>query len=240
MKSFHDKNETGIVEYADQYTSSALMRRVFAWMSVALGISALTAWLFASSNLTMMLFSENGMSPLGWIAILCPFIMVLAMSFGLEKMSAKTLGILFIVYSILMGISLSFIFLAYSGSTIVTCFLISGGMFAVMAVAGAVTELDLSRFGSILFMALLGLIIASVVNLFMHSSRMDWIISIFGVLVFTGLTAYDVNSIKRMGTYIDEGSETASKIGIYCALSLYLDFINLFLYILRILGRSRQ
>lgn len=240
MKSFHDNNELSVTQYTDSYTSSTLMRHVFLWMAAALGISAVTAWLFAASNLTRLLFTENGLGLFGYIVMLCPLLMVIAMSWGLEKMSTGTLGILFILYSILMGISLSFIFLAYSSSTIVTCFVISAGMFAAMAIAGAVTQMDLSKFGSILLMALVGLVIASLANLFMHSSRMDWIISIVGVLVFSGLTAYDVNSIKRMGYYIDEGSETASKISIYCALSLYLDFINLFLYILRIFSRSER
>lgn len=242
METFHNNEKEFISTstYLEGDTTSSLMRRVFTWMFVALVTSGITAWLFASSGLVGMLFSENGLSLFGWVAMLCPFIMVLAMSFGLEKMSTGTLTLLFFVYAVLMGISLSFIFLTYSGTTIATTFLITSGMFAAMAVAGAVTNMDLSKFGSILFMALIGLIIASLVNLFMHSSRLDWILSIAGVLIFTGLTAYDVNAIKRMSLYIDEGSETAAKVSIYCALSLYLDFINLFLYVLRLFGRSRD
>ena len=242
MESFHskDRNLSEIPAYADNITTSSLMRRVFLWMFVALGITAITASYFANSGMFTLLFNENGLSGLGWVAMLCPFVMVIAMNLGLEKMKTSTLTVLFIVYSILMGISLSFIFFTYSGSTIATTFIITAGMFAAMAIAGAVTNMDLTRFGSILFMALIGLIIATLVNMFMHSARLDWITSIAGVLIFTGLTAYDVNSIKRMSAYIDEGSETAAKMGIYCALSLYLDFINLFLYILRIFSRSNR
>ena len=239
LAPFHQKEQepfTGTIIAED---ASALMRSVFTWMFVALGITALTAWLFASSGLIRLLYTETGMSGLGWIVTLSPFAMVIAMSIGLNKMRASTLTLLFIVYSVLMGMSLSYIFLLYTGSTITTAFLVAAGMFAAMAIAGYVTQMDLSRFGSILFMALIGLIIASVVCLFTHSTRAEWIICILGVILFAGLTAWDVNNIRRMSTYIEADSETARKMGVYCALSLYLDFINLFLYLLRLFARNK-
>lgn len=235
---FHDRENSlqpGVIIAED---ASLLMRKVFTWMFVALGITALTAWFFASSGMIRLLYTETGMSGLGWIVMFSPFIMILAMSIGLNKMSTSTLTLLFVVYSILMGMSLSYIFLLYSGATLTKTFLITSGMFGAMAIAGYTTNLDLSRFGSILFMALIGLVLASVVCLFTHSTRAEWIISIFGVLIFAGLTAWDVNSIRRMSSYIGAESESIRKMAIYCALSLYLDFINLFLYLLRFFGRN--
>ena len=240
LAPFHQKEQepfTGTIIAED---ASALMRSVFTWMFVALGITAMTAWLFAHSGLIRLLYTETGMSGLGWIVTLSPFVMVIAMSIGLHKMRASTLTLLFVTYAVLMGMSLSYIFLLYTGSTITKAFVVASGMFAAMAIAGYVTKMDLSRFGSILFMALIGLIIASVVCLFTHSTRAEWIISILGVIIFAGLTAWDVNNIRRMSAYIEADSETARKMGVYCALSLYLDFINLFLYLLRLFARSND
>ncbi len=237
---FHSDNERTINAPVIAESASTLMRHVFAWMFAALSITAVTAWFFARSGMISLLYTETGMSGLGWIVMLSPFVMVIAMSMGLNKMSSTTLSLLLIIYSILMGMSMSYIFLAYTGAVISNTFLITAGMFGAMAIAGYVTRMDLSRLGSILFMALIGLIIASIVCLFTHSSRAEWIISILSVIVFSGLTAWDVNSIRNMSTYIDSGSETARKMAVYGALSLYLDFINLFLSLLRIFGRSND
>lgn len=235
---FHNKESQIMPRTIVAESASTLMRKVFSWMFIALGITALTAWFFANSGMITLLYTETGMSGLGWIVLLCPFVMILAMSIGLHKMSTFTITLLFILYSVLMGMSLSYIFILYSGATITKTFLITSGMFGAMAIAGYTTQLDLSRFGSILFMGLIGLIIASVVCMFTHSTRAEWIISIFGVLIFAGLTAWDVNNIRRMSSYIDEGMEDFRKMAIYCALSLYLDFINIFLYLLRFFGRN--
>lgn len=235
---FHDKANGTMTGTVIAESASTLVRKVFTWMFVALGITALTAWFFAGSGMIRLLYTETGMSGLGWIVTLCPFIMIIAMSLGLHKMSTSTLTLLFVFYSVLMGMSLSYIFLLYSGSSLTKTFLITSGMFGAMAIAGYTTQMDLSRFGSILFMALIGLIIASIVCLATHSTRAEWIVSIFGVLIFAGLTAWDVNNIRRMSCYIDEGMEDFRKMAIYCALSLYLDFINLFLYLLRFFGRN--
>jgi hypothetical protein len=147
--------------------------------------------------------------------------------------------LIFVVYSILMGASLSFIFLAFTGASIAKTFVITSGMFGVMAVVGYTTKTDLTKFGSIMFMGLIGLIIASVVNMFMQSDTMDYIISFIGVLVFTGLTAYDVQALKRIGAGATAETESTRKLTIMGALKLYLDFINLFLFLLRFFGDRR-
>lgn len=238
LTPFHS-HEDSMAAPVFEESASLLMRNVFTWMFVALGITAATAWLFAQSGLYMLMYTETGLSGFGWLVMFCPFVMVIAMSIGLHKMKTSTLILLFILYSFLMGISLSSIFLVYSGANITTCFLIAAGMFGAMALAGYVTRMDLSRFGSILFMALIGLVIASLVSVFTHSTRFDWFISIGGVIIFAGLTAWDVNSIRRMSAYMEADSDTARKVAVFCALSLYLDFINLFLFLLRLFGRSK-
>jgi FtsH-binding integral membrane protein len=212
---------------------------VFMWMFLAMAITAATAWLFASSpNLMMMLINpETGsMSIGGWIAMLAPLGLVMWMSAGFQRMSASTMVLVFVGYSVLMGVSLSFIFLAYTGASIAKTFLITSGMFGTMAVLGYTTKTDLTKFGSIMFMGLIGIIIASVVNMFMHSSTLDYIISFGGVLIFTGLTAYDVQKLKRIGSQVTQSDEMGRKLTIMGALTLYLDFINLFLFLLRFFG----
>lgn len=223
--------------------SNSFVSNVFMWMFGALGITALTAYLFGTdTSLIMMMFSERAdgtvlMNLLGWIVMLAPFIMVLVMSMGVAKMKASTMVILFIVYSVLMGMSLSFIFLAFTSASIFKTFIITAGMFGIMAVVGYTTKTDLTKLGSILIMALMGIIIATIVNMFMGSESLDYIISIAGVIIFTGLTAYDVQKIKQIGMTGVENNDTMTKISIFAALSLYLDFINLFLYLLRVFGK---
>jgi FtsH-binding integral membrane protein len=227
---------------SDATLSRVFMTRVFSWMFLALTLSAVTAVLFAGSQslMRMLINSEGtGFSIFGWIVTFAPFGFVLLLSFGFNKLSAPLMMIVFIIYSILMGMSLSFIFLIYSLGSIAITFGIAAGMFGVMAVAGYVTKTDLTKFGSLLMMALIGIIIASIVNLFMNSNTMGYIISIVGVLVFTGLTAYDVQKLKRIGSGIANEKTLATKLSIMGALSLYLDFINLFLFLLRLLGSRK-
>jgi FtsH-binding integral membrane protein len=215
---------------------------VFMWMFLALGITAATSWLFASSpNLMSTLINPEteSMSIMGWIAMLAPFGLVLWMSAGFQRMSASTMVLVFVAYSVLMGVSLSFIFLAYTGASIATTFLITSGMFGFMAILGYTTKTDLTKFGSIMIMGLVGIIIASIVNMFMGSSTLDLMISIGGVLIFTGLTAYDVQKLKRIGSQINTENETTRKMTIMGALTLYLDFINLFLFLLRFFGNRK-
>ncbi len=215
---------------------------VFMWMFLALGITAATAWLFATTpSLISMLYNSEtgGMSITGWIVMLAPLGLVLLMSARINRLSASTMVLVFIVFSLLMGASLSFIFLTYTGASIAKTFVITSAMFGSMAVLGYTTKTDLSKFGSIMFMGLIGIIIASVVNMFMRSEMMDYIISFIGVLVFTGLTAYDVQKLKRIGSQVDAETESARKLTIMGALTLYLDFINLFLFLLRFFGNRR-
>jgi len=229
-------NKTTTLPVAKTYLSG-----VFGWMFLALSITAVTSWLFASSPqlLSMMYNAQGGMTIYGWIVMLAPLGFVIWMSARFNRMSASTLALLFVIYSVLMGMSLSFIFLAYTGTSIATTFLITAGMFGVMAITGYTTKTDLTKFGSIMFMGLIGIIIAMVVNMFMHSSGMDYIISFLGVLIFTGLTAYDVQKLKRIGAGMVEGAEGTRKMTIMGALTLYLDFINLFLFLLRFFGNRR-
>lgn len=235
------------IEYQDstRVLSKSFVANVFMWMFAALGITALTAyWFGTDQSLIMMMFSEHAdgtvsMNILGWIVMLSPLAIVLIMSFAAEKMKASTMVILYMIYSVLMGMSLSFIFLVYAQASIFKTFIITAGMFGLMAVLGYTTKTDLTKFGSIMLMGLFGIIIASLVNMFMGSERLDYIISIIGVVIFTGLTAYDVQKIKNIGMAGVENNDTMTKISIYAALSLYLDFINLFLYLLRFFGKQK-
>jgi len=229
----------------DQYESVSVSRTfvasVFSWMFAALAITAIFAYYFSTSEtfLNLMFTSSAGrvgMSTLGWVIMFAPLGFVLLMSFGYNRLSGTALTLLFIIYSIIMGMSLSFIFLVYSLGSIYLTFAITAGTFGVMAVLGYTTKIDLTKFGSIMLMGLIGIIIASLVNFFLKSEMMSYIISVIGVLVFTGLTAYDVQKIKRIGASIELGSESAKKMAVMGALTLYLDFINLFLFLLRLFG----
>jgi len=238
------QNQTNYSGYRSEAGTIALERtfiaNVFSWMFLALLITAGVAWYFSSSlELMSLLVTETGMSTLGWVVILAPIGFVMLMSFGFQRLSAGALTVLFVVYSIIMGASLSFIFLAYTGASIALTFLVSSAMFGVMAVTGYTTKTDLTRFGSIMLMGLVGIIIASIVNIFLKSSAFDFIISFIGVLIFTGLTAYDVQKLKRIGMGAEYGAEVTRKLVIMGALTLYLDFINLFLFLLRFLGNRK-
>ncbi len=217
--------------------SRNFVANVFSWMTLALAITAVIAYTFAHSSLIELIISPTGgLSILGWIVTFAPFGFIIAMNMGYQKWSATAITALFIGFAIIMGMSLSTIFLVYTGSSIVTVFAITSATFAVMAVLGYTTNTDLTKFGSLLYMALIGIVIAMVVNWFMQSSGLDFIISILGVLIFTGLIAYDTQKIKRIGAGVEHGSSSAKKLAILGATSLYLDFINLFLFLLRLLG----
>lgn len=214
---------------------STVMRKTFGWMTMCLLITALTAMGVVNSGLFYQIASSGVM----WLLIIAELVLVFVLSARIHKMSVTTATIMLIVYSVLNGATLSFIFLAYSLGSIAKTFFITTGMFGVMALVGATTKRDLSKMGSILFMALIGLIIASLVNIFLHSSGLDWIISLIGVVLFTALTAYDVQRVKRLATESDLYDDTqVGRLAIISALSLYLDFINLFLYLLRFFGRN--
>lgn len=224
-------------------TTRKFMANVFMWMFVALGISALCAYFFShDQSLLQLLFNTETQTrtTFGTIVMFAPLAFVLIMSFGINKIAYPLLVVLFIAFAALMGISFSFIFLVYTSALIGNVFLTTSLVFGVMAVAGYTTHTDLTKFGSIMIMALFGIIIASVLNFFMHSQQMEYIISYIGVAVFVGLTAYDVQRLKRIGEGIEYGTASAGKMAIMGALTLYLDFINLFLMLLRVFGGRRR
>lgn len=223
-----------------QAVGKKFMANVFLLMGLGLILTAIAAYYTASSPallMSMINTTTGSLSMLGWIIMLAPLAFVLVISFGVNKLSYSALVALFTVYSLVMGMSLSFIFLMYTMSSIATTFLISAGMFGVMALVGYTTDTDLTKMGSILLMALFGLIIASLVNIFLGSSMLDWIISFVGVLLFAGLTAWDVQKMKNMSLSEYAGTATGKKLSLIGALNLYLDFINLFLFLLRFFGR---
>jgi FtsH-binding integral membrane protein len=221
----------------DNAVSKSFVSNVFAYMALALAISGALAYLFGTTDLILSLVTRSGMTTLGWVVMFAPFAFILAMNFGFNKMSFTTLLAVFLGYAAVMGISLSFIFLVYDLGIITKVFFITAGLFGAMAFIGYTTKTDLTKFGGILMMAVIGIVIASVVNMFMKSSQMDYIISCVGVLVFTGLTAYDVQKIKRIGAGVEFGTAEASKLALMGALSLYLDFVNLFMFLLRVFAR---
>ncbi len=217
---------------------NSLMKRVFLLMSLGIGLTAIVAWYFSSTpSLYSLLRNEQGMSGLGFAVMFAPLAFVLIMSFGYQKLSAPVLALLFGLYAIINGVSFSFIFLTYTTASIYKTFAITAGMFGIMALLGYTTKVDLTRFGSIMIMGLFGIIIAFVVNIFMKSAAFDYIISIAGVVIFTGLTAWDVQKIRRLGESPHMTDETYNKMSVMGALTLYLDFINLFLFLLRFFGR---
>ncbi len=221
----------------DNAVSKSFVSNVFAYMALALAISGALAYLFGTTDLILSLVTRSGMTTLGWVVMFAPFAFILAMNFGFNKMSFATLLAVFLGYAAVMGISLSFIFLVYDLGIITKVFFITAGLFGAMAFIGYTTKTDLTKFGGILMMAVIGIVIASVVNMFMKSSQMDYIISCVGVLVFTGLTAYDVQKIKRIGAGVEFGTAEASKLALMGALNLYLDFVNLFMFLLRVFAR---
>jgi hypothetical protein len=221
-------------------TSKTFIAGVFSWMFAALLITSLAAYLFGTSpELMSLLYSETGLSGLGYVVMFAPLGLVMLLGFGINKMSFSTMSMVYILYSAVTGISLSFILLAFTSESIFKTFLITSAMFGSMAVLGYTTKMDLTRFGSILYMFLIGLIIASLVNFFMHSSAMSYIIDLAGILIFTGLTAYDMQKIKKIGENAVIGEESTKKMMLMGALNLYLDFINMFLFLLRLFGSRR-
>lgn len=216
-----------------------LMGKVYLWMTLALAVTGLTSLYVASSpGLVQSIFASRGTF---WLLVIAELALVFILSARIMKMSFSTAGIMFALYSVLNGVTMSFIFIAYTSTSIATAFFVTAGMFAAMSFIGFVTKKDLSSFGSFFTMALIGLIIASVVNIFLNSSVMYWIITYVGVLLFVGLTAYDTQKIKQMLIeYGDEVNDSTQKLALIGSLSLYLDFINLFLYILRLFGNNKE
>ena len=211
------------------------MQRVFGKMFLGILVTAFVSLGIASSPaLLEMIFSSRAIF---WVLIIAQFGVVIWLSAGINKMSATTASLLFYVYSALTGVTLTPIFFAYTGDSIVKTFFITSATFGVMAAYGYITKKDLSKMGSILFMALIGLIVVSLVNFFLASPALTWAISLAGVAIFIGLTAWDTQKIKQMALETDE--RNVGKLAAIGALTLYLDFINLFLYLLRNFGDRR-
>ncbi|MDH5189530.1 MAG: Bax inhibitor-1/YccA family protein [Rhodospirillaceae bacterium] len=213
----------------------AHMLKVYNYMASGLALTGVVAMLTASSDTMMQTIYGT---PLMWVVMLAPLGFVFALSFGINKMSLPTVQGLFWAFAAVMGLSLASIFVVYTGASIARVFFITAGTFAGMSIYGYSTKRDLTAFGSFLIMGLIGIIIASIVNIFMQSPMLYWVISIAGVGIFVGLTAYDTQKIKLM--YLEsDGHVTAGKKAIMGALTLYLDFINLFIMLLRLFGERR-
>lgn len=228
------------VEYQSQpseLAASSLLRKVYVWMALALAITGVTAMYVAGNpSLLHAIFATRGV-----LVGLCiaEIALVMILSAIIDMISSGVATLLFLLYAVLNGVTLSSIFVIYDLGSIASTFYITAGTFAIMAIVGSVTKKDLTRIGYILSMCLIGLLIALVVNLFMHNSTLDLIISCVGVVIFTGLTAYDSNKIKQMVAGCEE-DEVGLKVAMFGALELYLDFINLFLYLLRFFGRQSK
>jgi hypothetical protein len=206
------------------------MTAVYRWMTLGLVVTAGVAWTVAHSQAAMQLIFGN--RAVFWVLVIAQFGMVIGLSAGVNRLSAGAAGGLFLVYSALNGATLASIFLVYTGASIATAFAVSAGTFLAMSIYGTVTKKDLTSWQSFLFMGLIGVVIASLVNIFLASSMLSWVLSAAAVVVFTGLTAYDTQRLRRFAA---AGSEVAA-MPVNGALALYLDFINLFLSVLRLFG----
>ncbi len=229
------RSQTGSAAMIDEGLRSYMLK-VYNYMSIGLGITGVVAfffnqWVMSDPAIAQIVYG----SPLKWVIMLAPLAFVLVLSFGINKMSAATAQLTFWAFATVMGLSLASIFLIYTGTSIARVFFITAATFGAMSLYGYTTKRDLTNWGSFLFMGLIGVIIAMVVNIFMQSSALAFGISVVGVLVFVGLTAYDTQKIKE--EYLEtDGHEIMGKKAIMGALRLYLDFINLFLMLLRLFG----
>lgn len=235
----------------EKSVSKKFFANVFLWMFVALSLSTVAAYLFGTNTELMeylrVINPETGKvsnTIFGYIAMFAPLGLVLLMGFGLSRLSYSALVGVFVLYSVLTGISLSFILLAYTAGSVVSCFAGAAGIFGIMAFMGYTTNIDLSKFGPILMVGVIGLVIASVINMFVQSEQFSLFMAFIGIAIFTALTAYDVQKIKRIGEGIEASGEQvlqieSKKMAIVAALSLYLDFLNIFLFLLRIFGSRK-
>ena len=232
------KTRSITITEARQEASTIFLAKVFNWMAIGLAVTGGVAFLTAESGMARTLVA----SPIFFVFVLAELVMVFFLSARIDKLQPGKATGLFLGYSVLNGLTLSTIFLAYTHASIAGTFLVTAGMFGAMAVYGLVTKRDLSGMGSFMFMGLIGILLASVVNIFLHSSALYWAISAIGVLVFVGLTAYDVQKIKTIGEegIMQQGEAAIRKGSIIGALALYLDFINLFLMLLRFFGGNRD
>lgn len=221
--------------FAASGAASAFMKQVYAIMTLGLAITGMTSWFIGSRpELMYAIFSGAGM-----FIVFLPIVFVLALSFGIEKMSYTVASLVFALYSLVNGVSLSIIFAIYQLGSIAYVFFITTGMFGTMAIIGMTTKVDLSKFSSILMMGLVGIILAGIANIWLGSDMLSFGIAVIGVVIFCGLTAYDSQRIMEFGMNADTENEGVRKAALMGALTLYLDFINLFLKLLRLLGRRK-
>ncbi len=228
------------IQQANAQASTIFLAKVFNWMAIGLGLTGLTAFFTVNSQALLHLVFDNRIVLYG--LMFAELGMVLYLSARIQHISSQAATGLFLAYSVLNGVTLSAILLVYTASSVAATFFITAGMFGAMAVYGLVTKKDLSAMGSFMFMGLVGMVIASVVNIFLGSPMISWVVSGLGVIIFTGLTAYDVQKITRMGAegIMEQGEAAIRKVAIMGALALYLDFINLFLSLLQFLGNRRD
>ncbi len=223
----------------DARSTNILMRSVYEWMTIGLLVSGLSAFMVTHSQaLIQLLFGNPYMI---WVLLLIELGLVVAISAGMNKMQVSTARVLFILFSVVDGMTLAAILLAFTEASIVTTFFVAAATFGVMSLYGYFTDKDLSSWGHLLFAALIGIIIAIVVNFFLGSPMLEWWISVIGVIVFVGLTAYDTQKIKEMGEALaGDDPRALNRVAIVGALALYLDLINLFLMFLEFFGQSRN
>ena len=228
-----DQRQTSI-----EAEQARFITKVYGWMSIGLALTGTVAYFVASSPILLQMIFGNRL--VFWGLVIGELLMVGYLAAAVTRMSAATATLVYMLYAVLNGVTLSGIFIMYTGASIVGTFLITGGTFAAMSAYGYFTKQDLTRAGNLLYMALIGLVIATAVNIFFRNPIMYWIITYAGILIFVGLTAYDTQKIKQMNIIGNEGTEEDHKEAIMGALTLYLDFINLFLYLLRLFGRSND
>lgn len=244
MENFRNTNIDQFQSSSSAVNTRSLVATVFLWMFAALGLTTITSLSFHFiPSLSLLMYNVDpatgiitSISMFGHIIAFAPLVMILGASAMYKRMSYVALVAFFLSFSAVLGISLSFIFSAYQIGSIVTAFLSASALFGTMAVVGYFTNTDLTKLGSILFVGMIGIVLASVINYFAGSERVSYIISILAVIIFTGLTAYDMQTIRRIAAESD-GSEPFKKMAIWGALNLYIDFINLFMALLRIFGR---
>jgi FtsH-binding integral membrane protein len=215
---------------------STFLRSVYGWMGAGLAITAGTAWFIAASPALVVTIATN--RPLFWGLLIAQLALVWVISARVTTLSASTASLLFVIYSALTGVTFSFVLLAFTGESIATTFMVTAGMFGALALYGTVTQRSLAGLGQFLFMGLVGVVLASLVGIFWHSDGLQFVISFIGVIVFTGLAAYDAQRLKAMALAMPSG--VTGGYAIAGALALYLDFINLFLFLLRFLGNRRD
>ena len=229
----------------EKSVSKKFFANVFLWMFVALAVSAVSAFMLATSpGIMSYLIGDRGFTVLGYIAIFAPLGLVMLMGAAMQRLSYPALVGIFLLYSILTGVMLGFVLLIYTSASIAICFAAAAIIFAVMAVMGYTTDVDLSKFGPILMAGVIGLVVVSIINMFIGSDTLGYVLGFVGIAIFTALTAYKVQEIKRIGEGLDEnGNDIAladsKKLALMGALSLYITFINLFLSLLRVFGDRR-